>query len=283
LYCVYVWICKSPTDDEHYERQLVTIKEVFVFQIPPQQSAAGHRAADWPKNHNWEGRLDVVAKGDDAAVKLIDKNGQLFAAAPVVHDGPEAVTPVTDSSRYFVLRIVDAASGKHAFIGIAFNAKADAFDFNVALADHKKQVEREIADKEAGPTDTGPVKPALDMSFKEGEKIVVKIKSKKGSKKKASSGTSTGLLAPPPGSKGLLAPPPSRSRRRPGGGSAMKTAQGAAANKVAGGADLLGGMASMSVNPAPAPAPAADPFAASDPFAPAPAPAASDDPFAGFG
>ena len=234
-----------------------------------------------------------MAKGDDAAVNLVDANGQIFASAPVVQDGPQAVTPVTDSSRYFVLRLVDGASGKHAFIGIAFNAKADAFDFNVALADHKKQVEREIADKEA-PTASGPVQPALDLGFKEGEKITVKIKCKKKGKKKTTSG-GTGLLPPPPGG-GLLAPPPSggrlrappssgKSRRKPGGGgSALKTAQSAATSKVAGGGDLLGDMGALSVNPTPAPAPAAaDPFAASDPFAaPAPAPAASTDPFAGF-
>ena len=263
--------------DEDYERQLASIKEVFVFQIPPQRTAAGHRAADWPKQHSWEGRMEVIAIGDNAAVRLIDKNGQLFAEAPVDHNGPSAVTAVTDSGRYFVLRIVDKGSGKHAFIGIAFNQRADAFDFNVALADHKKQVEREIADKEAGVTDTGPVEPTVDMSFKEGEKIVVKIKSKKKSTKKKAAGTGGGLLPPPPGKTGgLLAPPPSSRRRVPGGGGGIKTAQQAATAKVTGGTDLLGDMSSLSVSN--------DPFATpASASAPAPAPAASDDPFAAFG
>lgn len=44
---------------------------------------------------------------------------------------------MTDSGRYFVLKIVNE-QGRHAFIGIAFNERNDAFDFNVALQEHKR-------------------------------------------------------------------------------------------------------------------------------------------------
>ena len=71
--------------------------------------------------------------------------------------------PVSDSSRYFCLRIQDEKSGKHAFIGIAFNQRSDAFDFNVALADHKKQIEREEEDAApSGPGSPAPPVPPLD-------------------------------------------------------------------------------------------------------------------------
>lgn len=45
--------------------------------------------------------------------------GELFAECPVPVDKPlvTAVEPVIDSSRYFVLRIVDRDSQRHAFIG----------------------------------------------------------------------------------------------------------------------------------------------------------------------
>jgi hypothetical protein len=45
--------------------------------------------------------------------------GDLFAECPVPVDKPltTAVEPVIDSSRYFVLRIVDRDSQRHAFIG----------------------------------------------------------------------------------------------------------------------------------------------------------------------
>ena len=46
---------------------------------------------------------------------------------------------VLDSSRYFVLRIVDDG-GRAAFIGMGFNERNDAFDFTAAIQDHKRLV-----------------------------------------------------------------------------------------------------------------------------------------------
>lgn len=60
-------------------------------------------------------------------------------------------------------------AGKHAFIGIAFNERNDAFDFNVALLEHKKEQEREKNGVEAIVTST------RDLSLKEGEKIKINI------------------------------------------------------------------------------------------------------------
>ena len=53
----------------------------------------------------WSGKLQVVTRDDSCAIKLIGENGKVFAVAPVRKGGPPAAEKVTDSSRYFCLRI----------------------------------------------------------------------------------------------------------------------------------------------------------------------------------
>lgn len=62
------------------------------------------------------------------------RDGKLFAMCKV-EDG--AVERVPDSSRYFVIKIQNA-QGRHAFVGLAFDDRNQAFDFNVALQEFKK-------------------------------------------------------------------------------------------------------------------------------------------------
>jgi hypothetical protein len=58
-----------------------------------------------------------VERGDLTVVLLVDKsNGGIFAVCPVKEG---AVDRCVDSSRYFVLRVENAA-GRHMFIGVAF-------------------------------------------------------------------------------------------------------------------------------------------------------------------
>ena len=130
--------------------------------------------------------------------------------------------------------------GRHAFIGVAFNERNDAFDFNVALSEHKRELARE--DDATNGVETIPFR---DLSLKEGEKITVKIAGStvsgwcavmrrtqaftcnplffiffgtaqggvKKEKPKAAGGG--GFLLPPPGTApkaALLAPPPADRR-----------------------------------------------------------------------
>ncbi|KAE9009888.1 hypothetical protein PF005_g11496 [Phytophthora fragariae] len=157
------------------QRVLATINQVFVFQIPPQTSAAGHRADSWPSTPAWTGRLQVSSVGEDAVIELKDPNtGVLFAACPIKAGGPPAIQKVVDSSRYFVLRAVDRASGRHAFIGIAFSNRGDAFDFNVAIDDFNKELKREKTQMQ-----TTTSAPPVDYSLKEGQTIRIKLNTKK--------------------------------------------------------------------------------------------------------
>lgn len=79
------------------------------------------RAADWNLNEpTWNGRMRMLACGTKLNIKLEDKNtSQLFANCPVDTYPGVAIEPVSDSSRYFVLRIQDD-NGRTAFIGIGF-------------------------------------------------------------------------------------------------------------------------------------------------------------------
>ena len=124
---------------EDYERVLIVKPEVFVYRIPPRTTNRAYRAADWKLDApDWTGRLRIVANGGKCVVKLEDKNsGELFAACPVEEYPGPAIESVSDSARYFVIRIKDE-SGRSAFIGIGFVDRSDSFDFNVTLQDHFK-------------------------------------------------------------------------------------------------------------------------------------------------
>lgn len=80
----------------------------------------------------------MVTKGKECTIKIEDKaSGQLFAQCPIDKYPGLAIEAVSDSSRYFVLKIVND-NGQSAFIGIGFADRGDSFDVNVALSDHFK-------------------------------------------------------------------------------------------------------------------------------------------------
>ncbi|XP_039619753.1 adaptin ear-binding coat-associated protein 1 [Polypterus senegalus] len=190
-----------------YESILCVKPDINVYRIPPRASNRGYRAADWKlEQPDWKGRMRVTARGKVAFIKLEDKSsGELFAQAPVDQYPGIAVETVSDSSRYFVIRIQDG-NGRSAFIGIGFSDRGDAFDFNVALQDHFKwvkqenEISKEVQNQNAGPK--------LDLGFKEGQTITLNIgqaKKKDGPKPRLQGTGGPGLLPPPPGGK--IAPP----------------------------------------------------------------------------
>ncbi|KAI8500451.1 Adaptin ear-binding coat-associated protein 1 [Branchiostoma belcheri] len=180
-----------------YESIVCVKPEVFVYRIPPRPSNRGYRAADWKLDApDYTGRMRIVAKGKNCVIKIEDKNsGELFAQAPVDAYPGVAVESVTDSSRYFVIRVQDD-SGRSAFIGMGFGDRGDSFDFNVALQDHFKWVRKSEQIEKEGTTDTGP---KLDLGFKEGQTITINIGKKKSGSKAKPSGGAGGFLPPPPG------------------------------------------------------------------------------------
>lgn len=67
------------------------------------------------------------------------RSGELFAMCPVPYGKKNvAVEPVSDSSRYYVIRVEDPVTKRHAFLGLGFNERGEAFDFIAALVSHGK-------------------------------------------------------------------------------------------------------------------------------------------------
>jgi len=187
--------------DDTLETTLLVIRECFVYKIPT-RGPLGFKAADWDlPNPLWTGRLAVKSRGPQAYVKLEDSNsGEVFAVCPVTE---ASIEPVNDSSRYYVLKIEDGQK-RHAFIGLGFSERSEAFDFSAALQDHARFVKQE---KEAENNVARlAAQPSVDYSLKQGEKITInmsnapKARSRPSSDNNSSGGFS-GLLPPPPGSK----------------------------------------------------------------------------------
>ncbi|KAK7027501.1 Adaptin ear-binding coat-associated protein 1 [Halocaridina rubra] len=266
---------------DDYESVLLVKSEVFVYRIPPRTSNRGYRAADWNLGTpDWTGRMRLVNKKQECILKLEDKTtGELFAKCPIDKYPGIAIEAVTDSSRYFVLRIQDEG-GRAAFIGLGFGDRSDSFDLNVALQDHFKYVKKEEEAEKEKEEGRAP----LDLGFKDGQtiKINMKITKKEGQegvtnrpKPKAGAAGGLGLLPPPPGGV-KLAPPP---------GSANTSPSPSGPSPPPSNVDFLGGLAAPSSN-SNAPVAAAGggdwgDFASATPAAPKPVP--PSDPIGGSG
>lgn len=169
---------KEEEGAEAAELLLFQTNECYVYMIPPRKSSASYRADEWNVNKwAWEGVLRVVSKGEECMVKLEDKNtGELYAQAFVRRGQPLPVEPVIDSSRYFALCIEENFGGRtrHAFIGIGFRERPEAYDFQAALYDHvkylnKKQVAEEMEQQYQRNA-------SIDYSLKEGQTLKLQLK-----------------------------------------------------------------------------------------------------------
>ncbi|CAK9323553.1 unnamed protein product [Citrullus colocynthis] len=217
-------------DEETFEHTLLVVREVSVYKIPPRTTSGGCKCGEWLQSDKiWSGRLRVVSCKDRCEIRLEDPNsGELFAACFVNPGQREnSVETVLDSSRYFVLKIEDGR-GKHAFVGLGFAERNEAFDFNVALSDHEKYVRRDLEkDPSSGGSSGGDAKeeshidihPAVNHRLKEGETIRINVKHKPSSgtgmlSAAGLSGSGTGKpktlsLAPPPaGARKISSPLP---------------------------------------------------------------------------
>ncbi|KAK9280975.1 hypothetical protein L1049_003866 [Liquidambar formosana] len=203
-------------EEEALEHTLLVVREVAVYKIPPRTTSGGYKCGEWLQSDKiWTGRLRVVSCKDRCEIRLEDPNsGDLFAACFVLPGQREtSVESVLDSSRYFVLKIEDG-QGKHAFIGLGFSERNEAFDFNVALSDHEKYVRREHEKEAAGEASDDShidIHPAVNHRLKEGETIRINVKNKpaSGTGMLSAAGLSGAVSATAKPKTLGLAPPPS--------------------------------------------------------------------------
>ncbi|KAG8386815.1 hypothetical protein BUALT_Bualt03G0188100 [Buddleja alternifolia] len=148
--------------------------------IPPRKSAASYRADEWNVNKwSWEGTLKVISKGVECTIRLEDKTtGELYARAFLRDGEPHPVESVIDSSRYFVLRVEENIGGRlrHAFIGIGFRERTEAYDFQAALHDHMKYLNKKKTAEEM--EQQYQQTSSVDYSLKDGETLVLQLKNK---------------------------------------------------------------------------------------------------------
>ena len=242
--------CGVKVDDDErvvIEQRLLKIDEIFIYRIPPMRSADGHRAEDWNLAKPLATcSLDVTRRDNALCINIMadrPKPGApsgatesyIFAQSEIKIDISASrpsqkleywVDPVTDSSRYFAVRIKDSKTGREAFIGVGFRERSDATNFRMCLDDYidslkreekaeqlRRQFEESLTttnhtpkdgeDSEAVDEDDNmPSPPPSKLSLKEGEKLHINITTTTNRRtpkvKKQGTGLLGGLKKPPP-------------------------------------------------------------------------------------
>ena len=206
--------------DTPVELILLRCPEVFCYKVPPQASAAGHRAEDWNLGEpRFTGRLHLVGVGSTLECRVLkqDDGDDAPVAVCPVRTGDKAppvdavVCAVVDSSRYFVFRCEDA-KGRRAYLGVGFRERDQAYDFKASIDDFVRAARREataaVLREAAEEAAASPVAaaPAVDMSLKGGLKLSFGDKASPSASPPRRETAAVPKLAPPPVPK--LAPPP---------------------------------------------------------------------------
>merc|ERR1712165_386609 len=194
--------------EEVVERTLLIKQSCLVYRIPPQTKAAGWKANDWNlKKPDWSGKMRLVTMGKGAKIRLEEKdNDSLFRECPVETYPGLAIQSVTDSSRYFVIKVTE--EGKNVYLGLGFEDRSDSFDLNSTLHDYFKGllVEEKIEQEKEAPPEK------LDLALKQGETIKVSINlptKKKEGRSKSAGARGLSSIPAPLGPAGSIPAPPS--------------------------------------------------------------------------
>ena len=216
--------------DSAIQRVVFVANDVHVYGIPPLSSNRGFAASTWTSptqpsaQQIFTGRLRIIETSIDSRLSTDivledDGTGDLFAAAP--YTSSAVVQQANDSSRFFAVR-VQGEGGMKATLGIGFEDRSPALDFNIALGEARKVLGFESTVNGS----SGRVQPAKDnllqeskqdFSLKEGQKIHIQV----GSKGRRPAASNTASKQDEGAALFSIAPPPSASKAhssaQPGG------------------------------------------------------------------
>ncbi|KAK7511021.1 uncharacterized protein IWZ02DRAFT_190235 [Phyllosticta citriasiana] len=246
----------KPLPPDAIQRVLYIARQVHVYQIPPATSTKGYNASSWIGLNNerliFTARLRVLEtaiprpaaaqpvstgsatqsggagaspddREEDVKVDILLEDpatGQLFAGAP--YTSPAVVEPTLDSSRFFAVRVV--GEGRKATLGVGFEERSDAMDFNIALQDARKVLGMDQSgpgggsaqSRRAAAAKASAEKEKRDFSLKEGEMITVNI-GRKGRRKPDSPEGVSGEQKDSQAALFSIKPPPSAGGNGNGG------------------------------------------------------------------
>lgn len=147
--------------DSGIEQIILKLGDCFVFKIPPLRSASGHRAESWDlEKPLFIGYLRMYQNDKKLIVRIYkftntyskdptDENIAFFSECPVEIQPRESITAyidnVVDSSRYFVLKMKDKATGRTAQMGIGWLDRDPAFEFKSCLNEYIRYVDRMLS------------------------------------------------------------------------------------------------------------------------------------------
>lgn len=156
-------------DDDDYKVSLLRTKmlgiaECFMYRLPS-GSDSPYRADGWPLTKPLQCvSLRVERRGDVLLLIFTYTHGdvgargqqKLFALCPmdIVNQKDDEkktidhfVEAVTDSTRYFVVRVKDEKAEREALIGLGFRDREEAGDFRAALSKYEQDISKELANR----------------------------------------------------------------------------------------------------------------------------------------
>lgn len=148
------------------EELLFEASTCHVFRLPPTNFL---KSEEWEGNHIWTGIIRLIhhRPSQTHRIELRAEDGQIFGVCPLYDDAPnspKSFQQSVDSTRCFVLRVEN--DGQHAFIGINFPGRSEAYSFGAAVLDRHKH------------SKPAEVLPIQDRSLSSGEKIQVQLAGK---------------------------------------------------------------------------------------------------------